>query len=173
MSYILPVELIDFQAFKLKNNVKLKWQIVNEKDVLKYEIERSSDGINFEKIVDLKPNNSIEYTFETPLLTSVKTTYFRLKIVDSDRMVSFSKIQAIENEKIPIKIYPNPTKEILNIDTPKPMQRVWLTDLVGRVFYPVLSPKNELLLRGLPLGIYQLHILDSHNQMTVLRFVKE
>ena len=173
MIYILPVELIDFQAFKLKNNVKLKWQIANEKNVLKFEIESSLDGINFAKIGDLKPNNSIEYAFETPLLPSIKTMYFRLKIIDSERMVSFSKIQAIENEEIPIKIYPNPTKEILNIDTPKPMRRVWLTDLVGRVFYPVLSPKNELLLRGLPLGIYQLHILDSNNQMTVLRFVKE
>ncbi len=173
MSYILPVELIDFQAFKLKNTVKLKWQISNEQGVVKYEIEHSSDGINFEKIGDLKPNNSIEYAFETPLLPSIKTMYFRLKIIDSDRMVSFSKIQSIENEEIPIKIYPNPAKETLNIDTPKPMRRVWLTDLVGRIFYPVLSPKNELILRGLPIGIYQLHILDSNNQMTVLRFVKE
>lgn len=173
LNLILPVEIIDFQAVKNKEYVDLNWQVGYEQDILKYEIERSGDGISYEKVGETMAQGQAKYILSIPFMTHCKTNYFRIKTLDKDQSATFTPIKSVENDNIGVKIYPNPATEKLNIQSDSPYKRVWLTDTAGRIFNPELSPENTLLLRGIPKGFYQIHIIDELGTQTVLNFVKE
>ncbi len=86
-----------------------------------FEIQRSKDGVNFEKIgfVDGKGNTSKggNYTFQDK--ESTQAYYYRLRQVDVDGEANFSKtlfINAeIKNEVL--TIYPNPTTSEIHLQT--------------------------------------------------------
>jgi hypothetical protein len=47
---LLPAKMVSFKAKKSQNTNVLDWQIVNNEDISKYDIQRSYDGANFETI---------------------------------------------------------------------------------------------------------------------------
>jgi hypothetical protein len=112
----LPVELLNFDAVVLNSNVKLDWTTLSEKNNDFFEIERTSDGINFSNIGKVKgagnSNSSLNYFWidEKPL---TKISYYRLKQTDFDGSYKYSELKKVsfesENEvKNDIIVYPNP-----------------------------------------------------------------
>ncbi|MSQ79765.1 MAG: T9SS type A sorting domain-containing protein [Flavobacteriaceae bacterium] len=68
-----------------------------------------------------------------------------------------------------IKIYPNPTVDILNIVTDEPINSVVLTDLQGRAVMTINphTPQHTLSISHLPAGIYLLLVMtDNHTDLT-------
>ncbi|MES2762943.1 MAG: T9SS type A sorting domain-containing protein [Bacteroidota bacterium] len=97
---ILPIELMDFYATKNGTKNDLIWKVASEKNVLKYIIEKSEDGINFKELTvvdlnssvdglksyiteDLSPYNGISYYRLSTLEKNYKTNHY--KIIDLDR----------------------------------------------------------------------------------------
>ena len=173
LNLILPVEIFDFQVVKSKEYVNLIWQVGYEKGVSKYEIERSGDGISYEKVGEVKATGLTNYSIAIPFMTHCKTNYFRIKTIDFDQSTTFSPIKSVENDNIGIKIYPNPALDILNIQSNSPYKKVYLTDASGRIFNPEKGSENTILLRGIPKGFYQIHIIDELGTQTVLNFIKQ
>ncbi len=110
---VLPIKLLYFDAAKNNNDVKLNWSVANQKTDSKYELQRSTDGLNFITIGILNPSNNFSsdagYTYtDKNILTSGKIFYYRLKIIDSDKE-NFSATRKISNDKEQIEInsYPN------------------------------------------------------------------
>jgi hypothetical protein len=110
----LPISLVSFKASKINNNVKLSWQTASEINSDFFEIEKSSDGLNFKTLGTLKASgNSSENLFYSiidfsPALT---TNYYRLKQVDLDGVFTYSSILAVNfdlNKNDKISFYPNP-----------------------------------------------------------------
>lgn len=93
----LGVNLLDFNAEQIKSNVKLNWKVVNEKDFSHYELERSLDNITFTRIYTQQGNctgqQTCSYSHTDDALT--QTTYYRLKMVDTDLAVRYSKVISI------------------------------------------------------------------------------
>jgi hypothetical protein len=93
----LGVNLIDFNAEQIKSNVKLNWKVMNEKDFSHYELERSSDNSSFTKIFTQQGNctgqQTCTYSYTDDALP--QTTYYRLKMVDKDLAVRYSKVISI------------------------------------------------------------------------------
>jgi hypothetical protein len=92
---VVPVELYSFEAFVTDDRVQLKWQTASESSNYGFEVQRSNNGINFEKISFVPgsgtTNSSRSYTFHDKNV-SQSMNYYRLKILDYDGNYSFSSI---------------------------------------------------------------------------------
>lgn len=81
----LPVELTSFNHQKVGSAIKLNWQTSSEKANDYFELLRSADGVNFEKIAKINGNgttevvNNYSHTDFNPL---AGTSYYQLKQVD-------------------------------------------------------------------------------------------
>ena len=59
----LPVNFVSINAKKSNDNVLLSWKVAAEQDILRYEIERSADGRNFDKAGSIVASNSNAYSW--------------------------------------------------------------------------------------------------------------
>jgi len=117
----LPVTVLSFKGNWKNNVVSLQWLVDQEINVNRYEIERSKDGVNFEKIGTVSATNATtrhEYTYpDSNLLLSLY--YYRLKIVDNDGSFKRSGVVMLRNNQQPgpikIKIMPNPVRQWFNV----------------------------------------------------------
>ncbi len=112
----LPVELTSF-AYKLnQNNVTLNWRTATETNNSGFEVQKSSDKINFAKIAFVKGSgtstNSNSYSFTDNNVGNSKTVYYRLNQIDMSGKSSYSKTIEV-NLDLPSTYsldqnYPNP-----------------------------------------------------------------
>ena len=118
---VLPLDLLNFSLVPIQNDVLLKWNTSNEKDILTYKLERSTDGINYTSIVEIPANkNGGSYEFiDTEIEETNQLLYYRLSETNSWGETSIIKTNLIiRNESIEstIELYPNPNnKEELTI----------------------------------------------------------
>lgn len=113
----LPVELIKFEGKPEQDKVKLSWSTAMELNNDYFDVERSSEGVSFEKIGEVKGyGNSIsinEYSF-TDAYPLSGVSYYRLKQNDYNGDFEYSHIIAVKNiakSLIPseVDIFPNPS----------------------------------------------------------------
>lgn len=122
----LPIKLNSFSAEKAgEKRAKLNWSSSSEINASHYEVERSEDAENFEKIGDVKAaGNSqslLQYQFfdqNIPSLRSNTILYYRLRMVDLDGSYEYSDIRGLNfgNALEGVFMYPNPTNQWLNVD---------------------------------------------------------
>ncbi len=121
-SSTLPVEFTQFTGKKVGNRTaQLSWTTASEKGNLGFEIERNTEGSNFETIGFVKSQgeatNPTNYTFSDN--NFIKTAYYRLKQTDLNGQTTYSKIITIENtaKNDVISVFPNPIRSgsLLNI----------------------------------------------------------
>ena len=127
----LPVNLIDFGAVLNKSKVDLKWITASEKNVSHFEIERSTDGVNYSQAaVMFAYGNTSEtktYTFSNDI-SNVNSSliYYRLRSVDIDGKSQLSQVRVIrigkQNEMLKMVTYPNPVTSELRITLPSSWQ---------------------------------------------------
>jgi hypothetical protein len=119
---ILPVKLISFAGTIAESKAKLTWQVANDNEISKYEIEKSVDGKKFSSIQTINAQRTTaaqNYTTEDATLSG--TNYYRLKTTDLQGVVSYSKIVqlSINVKGQGISIFPNPVQQTLNIKMAK------------------------------------------------------
>ena len=89
----LPVTLLDFSAKTIGKQIAINWQTSTELNTANFIIQRSTDGSTFTDIGTVKAigsgANSYSFTDKTP---TNGINYYRLKSVDKDGSLSFSKI---------------------------------------------------------------------------------
>lgn len=106
----LPVTLVSFSASNLGEQNYLAWKTSFESNSEGFDIERSWDGNQFEKIgfVTGIGNSNIgsDYSFtdRSPLFLS----YYRLKQLDFDGTFSYSRVISVKSPDAEIVAYPNP-----------------------------------------------------------------
>ncbi|MGB8193865.1 MAG: T9SS type A sorting domain-containing protein [Chitinophagaceae bacterium] len=111
---ILPVRLSKFEGILNNGIVNLYWKTATEQKTKLFEIERSADGLNFEKIGSVPATNfanGAAYAFkdQSPLASY---NYYRLKIIDEDGKYSYSTIVVLNIKKhtaLTSVLYPNPS----------------------------------------------------------------
>lgn len=166
---VLPVNDLVFTARKLNADALLQWKTKSEINVSRYEIERSTNGINYAAIGQVISANSAatqSYHFTDVGITTLNANYifYRLKMVDVDGHYSYSKVApiALTNKQV-VAIFPNPTNAttqlIVNIVRPE-LVKYSLIDLKGRIVqqqqWNVVSGSQvmHIDLSGLPKGLY-------------------
>jgi hypothetical protein len=88
----LPVDFISFTAQPNDGNVDLNWVVGDNQEASSYEVDRSSDGVNFTKIAVL-PNNADQtnYSF-VDANAGAGTHYYRVLETDQDGKSIYSKV---------------------------------------------------------------------------------
>ena len=118
----LAVKLLSFSG-TLKNNFStLIWVTESELNNDYFDVERSDDGVSFYKRGSVKGWGTTaitkRYQFDDNLNTNSPVVYYRLRIVDLDGKVSYSKIIALRLKGIAndqFSVYPNPFMDNLKI----------------------------------------------------------
>lgn len=89
----LPVELINFDAKCLNNDIILEWCTASEKDNSYFTIEQSVDGVNYSSIGNVFGNGTSNekncYQFKSSSIAEMN--YFRLVLVDNNGVKNISK----------------------------------------------------------------------------------
>jgi hypothetical protein len=140
----LPLELLDFSG-KLENKTAvLSWTTVQEKDVLGFDIERSTDQKSFEKIGFVDAKNQLApqtYRFKDVVLRQA-IQYYRLKIKDRDGSFTYSKVISIQTgergSQPDFVIAPNPVQAEMQLifgTMPDTDFDLRIADMAGRQVY--------------------------------------
>lgn len=110
----LPVIFKNFVAQKISSGVQVLWTTSQEFNNDHFELERSYDGITFEKITDVKgqgtKSSATSYLFVDAVAIPEIPVYYRLKQVDFDGDFVYSSVIVLNGsaEKYSIVIFPNP-----------------------------------------------------------------
>lgn len=175
----LPITMGNFSVTNKDNKVVLNWNSITEVNAKEYQVQRSVDGRNFEQIGTVAAKGMAnEYQFtDNRLPNNLYTIYYKLKMVDKDGKYSYSPVRqlSILNTQFSIRIYPNPTKNILNIKAANATQ-VRIVDVVGKQVY-----QQKLSINGLwtvdcgrfASGTYFVEVLSKDGTKQVEKFVKE
>ncbi|KAA0990389.1 T9SS type A sorting domain-containing protein [Dyadobacter aurulentus] len=157
----LPVTLVSFEGRKENDNAVLTWKTSQETNNKGFEIERSEDGKQFEKIGFVDPYSygsdtirNYQYLDTNP---SAGSNYYRLKQLDHDGKFAYSKIVNVNFGKASrISVYPNPTVGDLFIETMHAGGRIQITDMLGRIVFErrMVNPRTYIDVKDLSPGMY-------------------
>lgn len=70
-----------------------------------------------------------------------------------------------------INVYPNPVKDILNINSEKPIQKIQVMNMAGQIVHE-RGEDSSINMQNLPKGLYIVHIYTP-NQMQSKKVIKE
>ena len=138
---VLPIVIENFAGEIIDNNrVRLVWSTLSERDSKSFTIERSADGITFEKIGDIPAAGfsatrvNYELTDYTP---NAEINYYRLAETDLSNNSTVYKILMIKSEVNPTEfsVAPNPSEGEFEISVPSNKNgnaEISVTDLSGK-----------------------------------------
>lgn len=112
----VPVKLSSFTVKANYNAALLEWVTSSELMNDHFDVERSTDAINFNKIGTVRGNGTVtteqHYQFLDPLGLNFLIVYYRLASVDMDGKPTYSKIVSLRPDELMtmknLSIYPNP-----------------------------------------------------------------
>lgn len=192
---MVPVELADFDAVKVNNQVQVAWKTIYELNSNRFELERATENESgtsaFSVIETVKAGNTSSTVKEYgPFIdrnVSVGNTYiYRLKMIDNDGSYSYSNEVAVEfgnGELSIIKVQPNPVETNATITfniAERNRVDVSLFDINGRkvqtIFSKVAEPGNNTAIIDatvLSSGTYSIVITDGNSTITKQIVIKK
>ena len=182
---VQPVDIISFMTKAVKSKIQLNWQVANELDIQKYEVERSADGLQFTAIGSVTAKNAVSpfpYSFidQQPLANN---NYYRLKIHERYAEPHYSAIKSATNlvRAFKISLMPNPVISSANLELEiggESTVQLKLQDLQGRTVkqWPDKVVRGGIQVFSLPMdevaaGSYLL-VAESPIGKQVLRLIK-
>lgn len=169
----LPLELVYFEAKKVGKTAVLQWGLSQEDQTAYFEVQRSTDAINFETLAEIPTQtnqNDYEFLDEAP---PQGQTYYRIRQVESNDDYLFSELRSLyfKEEESFIRIYPNPAKNKLYLELNQKQQNIYLDllDAQGRkqsIQYQEEAGLYHIYWDNLPEGIYFLQITAPNFHQT-------
>lgn len=170
-SAILPVDILAFNAFKNnRQEIVLYWLALNENKILKYEISKSEDGINFSKIGEVfpLPGNDAKkrYVFTDNSInsfTSNKIVYYKLTIINNENTEEkfYIKDVLLTLNFLPVRIFQDENKIEFIFDEPASLTHEFiLMEPAGKIikrFIPGNQGTFSISKNELVKGLYILH----------------
>lgn len=179
----LPITLVNFDAKQNGNAVEVSWTTLSEFNNDRFEIERSTDGVNFTVISVVNGANvsniRIDYTY-TDNNPEFGYQYYRLRQVDFDGQSTYSdKIVCVKfvnnDEENYLTIEPNPTNDKFSVE---------VNSAIADGNYTLFAQSGQIVKQGsvagstdvidisnLPQGIYILQY-TSNNVVLTRKVVK-
>ncbi len=110
---VLAVSLLSFDGSLSGSIARLYWNTAQESNMKQYEVERSNDGLIFERVgtvasLNLQGQHQYNFSNEVNSITGNKV-YYRLKAVNTNNTSKYSNVIAFNlNKPIDLSIKPNP-----------------------------------------------------------------
>ena len=188
---ILTEKLVSFNATYGRNSVELHWNINAVNYSNHFDIERSIDGTNFEKVGEAKQTDASpnEYFFEDNFKPSVARNndlYYRLKQIDADNKAVYSKVLIVRsyNSKSvkAISVTPDPSANDIQVNVQLNQSSYVVMKVVNKEGNEIMrksieaeSGDNKYALTGtskLQAGDYTLEIIVNSNERMTLKLIK-
>lgn len=171
----LPVVISNFKGVSKDADNILSWQTTSETNNKGFEIERSINGLTFEKVgfVASWGNHAQSYIFSDKNVTANKY-YYRLKQIDNDGTSKYSSTIIIQRNKVVgFAIYPNPAKDFIYLQGNTDLIADFkLSNRLGQMFNLKLAG-NQIYIKDLPKGAYMLTLKIKNAEDVHLRFIKQ
>jgi Secretion system C-terminal sorting domain len=119
----LPAKVSSFNVNRVGNINQLSWEVTEEVNVDRYEVEYSVDGQNFAVLTSLNAKTDaqgIQLYRYAHTIDRKNAAYYRIRIIDNDGQWVYTSVLKISAESVnnSIYLYPNPTRGIVNIHVP-------------------------------------------------------
>lgn len=180
-SQTIPLTLLSFEGKATATGNLLNWKTEREVNFSHFEIERSTDARQFEKIGTQASNPSGNYALLDVSAYATAQYYYRLKMVDRDGKYTYSKTIRINNtgKAIVGQPYPNPTAGMATVEVSTVENADWtfsVTDVMGRVlqtFTKSLSKGTHAIrFDKLPQGVSYIKI-ESGNVHAIRKLIRQ
>lgn len=173
---ILPVELLFFRAEKSGDVVRLSWATETERGSSHFDVLRSSDGIRFEKIGEVRAAGDSQITTDYSFVDDAPldgTSYYKLESVDLDGSTEFSETEVVHFDVglQSISVYPNPSVSGDPVTVRGEFQSVVAFDQLGRSI-PLEMNGNQLVVQAGP-GVYLLIFVSADGAYETVKVVIE
>lgn len=163
----MPVKLKDLTASSNSYGTKLIWDVLEETNVLLYEVQCSLNGADFTSIATISAANKKTYAF-MDVRNLAQNRFYRLKIIDTDGSFTYSHIVTLRSTtelkftgrgRVAFSSSPHiSTLSIISMD--------------GRVLQKFLIPPNSteaiLNLSTLPAGCYSIVLTTPYRSLSRL-----
>jgi len=174
-----PLGLISFNGSYSGSSVKLNWNTVNESGIQEFLVERSNNARDFTTISKLPAANQSENTYSAIDAKPLEgVNYYRLKILDKNGSISYSKIIVINTRSAKdLSVYPNPVGETLTLTHSKAgsnaMVDIFSVDGKKMMSYKInpSAIQSTLEVSELVKGLYLIVYSDGVNK-TSSKFIK-
>jgi hypothetical protein len=180
---VLPTVWQSFTAGTQDGAVTLDWSVSNDPNDIWYEVERSSDGSDFQTIASVPANSTdapeqYSYTDDHPFSGKA---WYRIEQIDADSLVDYSKTVSVETRRTTdepaIQFSPNPVHDRLSVTLPPTITGQTFIHLYNasgaELFNGALSPgPNNIDMQSLPPGLYFVAIWENGQCRHVEKIVK-
>lgn len=177
---VLPLDWISFTAQKADKKVVLKWVTENEVNTDYFQVERSTNGVDFTTIgkVAAMGNAHNSYDFED-LQPATGLNFYRLKQFDKNGAAKYSTIIKIhfgDASLRTLRLYPNPAKDQLTIafSGRESLVTIQVFDAAGKMVMNTRTANSPLLylpVSSLANGSYWITVSDGLT-LEKSRFIK-
>jgi hypothetical protein len=184
----LPIKLTQFDATKAGSAVNIHWRAECTSTQAVFEIERSTDGRNFQKIETIVADKQrcllpFDYVDRAP---AAGNNFYRVKVVDVDGKAFYSRVVAVINRSKGFElvgVYPSliTTGQLKVNVTAASRDKVelYITNISGQVIKRMQAGLNAgeniiyINVDGLAAGTYQVSGRNSEGELKSLRFIKQ
>lgn len=184
----LPIKLTSFDATKAGSSVNIHWKAECTSTQAVFEIERSTDGQNFQKIETVVADQlrcllPFDYQDRAP---SAGNNFYRIKVVDVDGRAFYSRVVAVINRAKGFElvgVYPSlVTTGQLKVNVTaasKDKAELYITNISGQVIKRMQLSLNAgenivyINVDGLASGTYHVSGRNSDGELKTLRFIKQ
>ena len=186
---VLPVTFTAVKAYQQNNDIAVEWKVENELNMVKYDVEKSTDGTVFTHVstTNVTGNNNASHTYSWLDVKALQgTNFYRIKSYDLSGEVKYSSVVKVSMTAgiSGFSIYPNPvTTNVISLvmnNQPAGLYKVQLTDAIGQVIFVKSIQGNggnstQSLGTGAKLtpGIYQLEITGENNNHDTQKVIVE
>lgn len=177
----LNLELLFFEIKGESTAAILEWEIAGTDAAVRFEVERSTDDKNWEKIGTVLPtvgSNFNSYIDEQAGLIG-KHLLYRLLMIETDGNYSYSEIRTLDfdyNDGVALSLYPNPltSESELNIltDHPETVKSVTVFNVAGKQMLQTTKLK-EINMDALVPGLYLVQIDYTNGSRSSHKIAKQ
>ncbi|WP_152266635.1 T9SS type A sorting domain-containing protein [Agriterribacter humi] len=173
---ILPLNWLDFTVVNCSDNICLRWLTENEQNTSHFEIERSTDGKNFEQIgTRVSANTPGKHSYDaTDYSPAHGINFYRIKQVDADGMFTYSDVVSAKiSVKGVLTIAPNPANNFIKLRGIVKAEKVIIYSTTGQIFkqWQNVNGDQELNIANLQQGVYMLKV-QYNKKETIHKLIK-
>lgn len=159
----LPLQFTQFSLFSgIEKTVRNNWTTANEVQVSHFNIQRSTNGRDFNTIGKIAAKNhainSYEYTDRQLPANQETARYYRIESIDKDGKAQYSVTRQINTKSATpsIVIYPNPAKNYINVTAEDEIKTIRIINPFAQVVKQVVVSARQVTLpiKHLAKGIY-------------------
>ncbi len=178
-SSVLPITLSSFTVQLNHCVANLKWTTTLQQNSKNFEVQQSTDGVNFSVIAILPAtvNSSTEQHYSYNSMLSSSDNYFRLRMVDNDNNSKLSPVVRTSGNcnQGRINAFPNPTKNIITVNGLTGTNELRLIDHSGKLISNIKTSNTTetIKLAHLAAGNYIIQVLQNNKLINNINVIKE